>query len=88
MLRNNKLFVGRVRTAQKDYDDAHRLELIREWWESIDDKVLYEKIYNAPRNKVTVINFDNQLFINFNEQKMDSLIKDLFFDDEPIPEED
>ncbi len=88
MLRDNKVFVGRARTAQKDYDDSYRLELLREWWESIDEKVLYDRIYNAPKNKVTIVNFDNKLFINFNESKTNSLIAQLFLENEPIPDQD
>ncbi len=88
MLRDNKVFVGRARTARRDYDDSYRLELIREWWESIDEKVLYDRIYNAPKNKVTIVNFDNKLFINFNESKTDSLIAQLFLENEPIPDQD
>ena len=88
MLKDNKVFVGRARTARRDYDDSYRLELIREWWESIDEKVLYDRIYNAPKNKVTFVNFDNKLFINFNEAKTDSLISQLFLENEQIPDQD
>lgn len=88
MLKDNKVFIGRVRAAQKDYDDAYRLELIREWWESIDDTQLFERISNTPKGKVVLVNFDNKLFVNFNEVKSTELVSKMFLGEEEIPQYD
>lgn len=87
MLRDKKVFVGKVRVRDRDWDDNYKIELIREWWESTDDESLIERLNTAPRNSNVILNFDNKLRIFFSDIDKNELAVWMFTNPEELPPE-
>ena len=87
-LRDKNIFIGKVNVAYGDYDDSYKMELIREWWEGVDDEAIITRLKNVPSGQsLPVLNFDNKIFISFKIVEKNELVSWLFTkDDEILPD--
>jgi hypothetical protein len=80
MLRNTKVFVGTLIVRNSSWNLTYTADLLRQWWESVDDVALIQRLNESPINDKPLISFDNLLRIDFNTKRSD-LMKAIFDED-------
>lgn len=66
MLRSKRVWWAKIGMREKGYSVDYTVELIRRWWESMDEEELFERLTNSPEDSKPIIFFDNMLFVDFN----------------------
>lgn len=78
MLKNDEIIYGRCKSLRNEWSNGYIVDLIRGWWESINEEVFITNYINAPAGSKPFSTFGDELFINFNvsSDHINSLLHD------------